>query len=143
MHVHDPWEDEMAQHGRDKTGAIRDDEAKKRLQGELRANRSTRVEEPYELQPSGEDQPAVERSPNGSLGGATPPGMSPQSVALRTELARHLERRIYPADRELVLKTLRRHRAPDALVERVSRLPEGGLYGDARAVASALEHMGA
>lgn len=112
-------------HGQDKTGPLRDDEMKKEMQGELKGGRSTRVEEEHELQPSGEDQPYADRSPNATLPGSTPPGMTQEDVELRTELGRHLGRSLYPADREKVLQTLRENNAPDRLIETASALPAG------------------
>lgn len=126
----------MAQHGRNKTSPIRDDEIAKEMSGELRANRSTRAEEERELQPPGEDQPETDRAPGTTLTGGTPPGITAEGVELRSELGRHLGR-VYPADREAVLKTLRRNHAPDRLVELAQRLPDGE-YGNLQAIADAL-----
>nr|WP_206441949.1 DUF2795 domain-containing protein [Streptomyces boncukensis] len=99
----------------------------KELDGELRAARSTRAEEEHELQPSGEDQPEADRVPE----------PAPEDRELRSELARHLERGIYPADRDAVVATLRRHHAPDRLVELARRLP-AGRYENVQALVDAL-----
>ncbi len=125
-------------HGQDKTGPLRDDEIKKRMQGELKGGRSTRVEEEHELQPSGEDQPYTDRSPNAATRGSTPPGMTPQDVDFRTEMARHLGRGLYPADREKVLRTLRENNAPDQIVDTVAELPADGQYENAQDILRAL-----
>jgi hypothetical protein len=124
--------------GSNKTGAAHDDQLKKEMQAELRANRALRVAETYEPEPSGEDQPLVGRNPNGTLTGGTPDGMTPRDVAVRSELARHLERSVYPADRDTLLETLRRHQAPDALVDLVSGLPTGEKYVNLQSVVTAL-----
>ncbi|MGW7520214.1 DUF2795 domain-containing protein [Streptomyces sp. NPDC054796] len=118
----------------DKNGPLQDDEAKKRLQGELRSNR---VEE-RELEPSGEDQPDVDLDPHTEHVGGTPPGMTPRDVALRAELARYLGRHVYPADRATVLEALRSEHAPDQLVGLASRLPEDGRFANAQELAQAL-----
>ncbi|MEE1941183.1 DUF2795 domain-containing protein [Streptomyces sp. TRM 70361] len=115
----------MATHGKNKTGSVRDDELKQEMEGELRAGRSTRMEEEHELQPSGEDQPDVDRAPNTTLTGGTPPGMNQNDVEVRSELARHLGKEIYPADRDTILETLRQNNAPDRLVDLAGRLPAG------------------
>jgi hypothetical protein len=128
----------MNDHGQDKTGPLRDDEMKKEMQGALKGGRSTRVEEEHELQPSGEDQPNADRSPNATLPGSTPPGMTPEDVELRTELARHLGRGLYPADREKVMATLRENNAPDALVDTAAALPAGSQYNSVQDILSAL-----
>ncbi|WP_069169879.1 DUF2795 domain-containing protein [Streptomyces griseus] len=120
----------MSSHGKDKTGPVRDDEMKKELQGELKGGRGARVREERELQPAGEDQPAVGRSPNATLPGSTPPGMTREDVELRTELARHLGRGPFPADREKVIRALRDDNAPDALVDTAAHLPDDTQYGN-------------
>ncbi len=128
----------MATHGKNKTGAVRDDELKQEMEGELRAGRSLRVEEAQELQPSGEDQPDVDRAPNTTLTGGTPPGMDQEDVELRSELARHLGKEIYPADRDTVLDTLRENNAPDRLLNLAERLPAGQEFRNVQDIARAL-----
>jgi len=127
----------MGDQGRNKTSAIRDDVIAKEMSGELRANRSTRMEEDRELQPPGEDQPETDRAPGTTLVGGTPPGITPEGVELRSELGRNLGRAVYPADRNAVLKTLHRNNAPDRVVELAQRLPDGE-YGNLQAIADAL-----
>jgi hypothetical protein len=51
--------------------------------------------------------------------------MSPADVARRAELTRHLPPSEFPGDRERLLAHVRAHRAPDSVVDAVSRLPEG------------------
>ncbi|MTE18035.1 DUF2795 domain-containing protein [Streptomyces sp. TRM43335] len=128
----------MATHGKNKTGAARDDELKQEMEGELRAGRSLRMEEDHELQPSAEDQPDVDRAPNTVLTGGTPPGMDQDDVELRSELARHLGKELYPADRDAVLDTLRENNAPDRLLSLAGRLPAGQEFRNVQDIARAL-----
>lgn len=128
----------MAEKGTGPQSPVHDDEAKKRLEGELRANRGIRVEEEYEPEPPGEDQPDVQPDPDGSLTGGTPPGMTPADVRLRSELARHLGPGIYPADRETVVETLRGNNAPDRLLARAEDLPGGEEFGNVQDIVRAL-----
>ncbi|UGY94599.1 DUF2795 domain-containing protein [Streptomyces gobiensis] len=128
----------MTTHGRDKTGPFRDDEAKRRTEGEVRANRAIRAEEEREPEPSGEDQPDVDRAPGTTLHGGTPPGMTAEDVEIRTELAQHLGRSIYPARRDTVLDTLRRNHAPDRLLDLVADLPEEQEYANVQDIVRAL-----
>ncbi|MCF6525377.1 DUF2795 domain-containing protein [Streptomyces sp. JJ36] len=109
----------------EKTGPLHDDEMKKELQGELKAEGSVRAQEEHELQPAGEDQPEASLDPEGPLHGGTPPGMDAADVELRSELARHLSPGIYPADRAAVLASLRENHAPDRLLSLADDLPEG------------------
>jgi hypothetical protein len=78
----------------------------------------------------------VERA--SSVGG-TPPGMSASDVRTRSELARHLGRDVYPADREALLARLREEAAPDHLVDLVAGLPTDGFdYESVQQLARAL-----
>lgn len=53
------------------------------------------------------------------------PSMSPADVARRAELSRHLPPTEFPADRERLLAHLRSRRAPESVIDTVSKLPEG------------------
>lgn len=127
----------MTDQGTNKTGFARDDELKREIQGELKANRAVRSEEAYEPQPSGEDQPMAEVART-VPGAGTPSGMTPEGVTLRSELARHLDRSVFPARRSGLLGSLHRHQAPDALVERVTALPPDERFPNVQAVVKAL-----
>ncbi|UNO38939.1 DUF2795 domain-containing protein [Streptomyces sp. MST-110588] len=130
----------MTTQGRNKTGPLRDDEMKHELQGELKANRAIRAEEDREPEPPGEDQPQTDRAPDTPLTGGTPPGMTPEDVELRTELARHLGRAVYPADRAAVIAALRGNNAPDRLVDLAGGLPEGRQFANVQEITRALGH---
>ncbi|MDJ1134548.1 DUF2795 domain-containing protein [Streptomyces iconiensis] len=114
----------------DKNSPLRDDEAKKRLQGELASNR----EEERLLEPSGEDQPEPGSDPQALRTGSTPEGMTPRDVELRTELAQHLGRHLYPVDRDGVVDALREQHAPDRLVELAGRLPMEKQYANVQEI---------
>ncbi|MFC4031140.1 DUF2795 domain-containing protein [Streptomyces polygonati] len=128
----------MTDQGTNKTGFARDDELKRELQGELKANRGVRAEEAYEPEPSGEDEPVAEFGAANDPGAPAPAGMTREGVTVRSELARHLERTVYPAKRSALLGSLRRQHAPDTLVDRVSALPAEQQYPNVQAVTRAL-----
>lgn len=119
---------------KDKNGPLQDEEAKKRLQGELRGNRK----EEREFEPSGEDQPEVDLDPQAARTGSTPPGMTQRDVEVRTELAQHLGRHIYPADREAVLDALREDNAPDRLIDLCMQLPLENRFANVQEIVQAL-----
>lgn len=125
----------MTDQGTNKTGFARDNELKRELQGALKANPALRAQEEFEPDASGGDQPVAEP---GGPAGAPPAGMTPRDVAFRNELARHLDRSIFPARRSALLGALHRHQAPDALVERVASLPPDEEYPNVQAVVRAL-----
>lgn len=123
----------MADHGSNKTGFVRDDELKREMQG----NPALRPDESYDVEPSGEDQPIAERLP-ADQGGGTPPGMTPRDVTVRSEVARHLERGVFPARRDGLLEALGRHQAPDTVVDLVHGLPADEAYANVQEVMRAL-----
>ncbi len=127
----------MADQGSNKTGSVRDDELKREIQGELKAGRAVRVEEDFEPQPSGEDQPVAEFSaavPEGSA----PPGMTPQDVGGGGPPPPPPARGGGSARRPPPLGALHRHQAPDDLLDRVAALPDHESYENVQAVARAL-----
>ncbi|AJT62660.3 hypothetical protein T261_0972 [Streptomyces lydicus] len=126
------------QHGTDKTGPARDDIMKKQLRAEMTRDRSLRTAEERALQPSGEDQPETAQAPDTAFRGGTPHGMSPEDVAVRSELAQHLGRSVYPADRVAIVERLVRDNAPDRLIALAKSLPEGERYGNVQSIAVSL-----
>lgn len=124
----------MTDQGTNKTGFARDDELKREIQGELKANRAVRAQEEGDQQPPGTDQSFAEATPTG----AAPTGMTPEGVYVRNDLARHLDRNVYPARRSALLGALHRHQAPDTLLERVSGLPADDVYPNVQEVVRAL-----
>ena len=109
----------------DKIGARLDDELKGETDGMIRANRQTRAEEWHQIEPSGEDEPDVDRAPDGTMTGGTPEGMAADDVELRSEIAGYLGRDVYPAVREQLIGAAMDHHAPDHVVERIKTLPSG------------------
>jgi hypothetical protein len=101
-----------------------DDELEHEMQGMLRAERSTRAEEWREVEPSAEGDPDVDADPDGTLVGGTPVGTDPDAVVARAELARWLDRADYPATGPQLVERALDHRAPDAVVAELRRLPE-------------------
>lgn len=106
----------------DKVNPKQDDDLKREVESELRAGHQTRAEEFREPEPAGDDQP-------------TPTG--PEN--LRTEVARHLGRGIYPVDRDRMLELMRTNHAPDRLIDRVRQLPHGRRWAGLSEVLTDLE----
>jgi hypothetical protein len=125
----------MTDQGTNKTGFARDDELKKEMQVALKANRPVSAdEEPADPHPPEQDRLPAEPARTG----APPAGMTPQGVYVRSDLARHLDRSVYPARRSSLLGALHRHQAPDGLIDRVSALPADDVYPNVQAVVQAL-----
>lgn len=122
----------------DKTGPLHDEQLKEESEGMLRAGRQTRAEEWHQTEPSGEDQPDVDRAPDGTLSGGTPEGMTGDDVELRAELAAYLGRDVYPAVREQLIGVAVDQHAPDRVVERIKQLPSGREFGNVNDVWQAI-----
>ncbi|MBM9503410.1 DUF2795 domain-containing protein [Actinacidiphila acididurans] len=127
----------MTDQGTNKTGFARDDQLKREIHDELRATRAVTGEEVFEPEPTGADREIAQAARTVPDTGI-PSGMTPEGVTVRNELARHLDRNIYPARRSSLLGSLHRHQAPDPLVERVAALPPDERYPNVQAVVKAL-----
>ncbi|MFH9825023.1 DUF2795 domain-containing protein [Streptomyces bobili] len=109
----------MVERGGNPVSPRKDDELKHELEGQLRSGRPTHAEEAYEPEPSADDDIRVD--PGGPV---PPPGEARERAqaeteadTLRVELARHLERTSFPADRRTVLDGLEAHHAPEPVLE--------------------------
>ena len=60
--------------------------------------------------------------------GGTPVGMDAASVEARAELARWLDRADFPSSGPALVEAALDHRAPDAVVEELRRLPDGETF---------------
>jgi hypothetical protein len=105
-----------------------DEELEHEIQGMLKAERSTRAEEWREVEPQAEGDPDIDSSPAGTLVGGVPEGMTEDAVVARAELARWLDRADFPSTGPQLVEAARDHRAPDAVVAELQKLPDGDSY---------------
>ena len=105
-----------------------DEELEHEIQGMLKGERATRAEEWREVEPQAEGDPDIDRSPDSTLVGGVPVGMTEDAVVARAELARWLDRADFPSDGPALVEAALDHRAPDAVVDELRRLPEGETY---------------
>ncbi|MEU3979131.1 DUF2795 domain-containing protein [Streptomyces sp. NPDC026672] len=119
----------------------KDDEMKHELQGLLRAAPSPH-EEGNDPEPPADDDIRVHAG-----GPVPPPGAerdrawaTTEADSLRLELARHMDRTAFPADRRRVLGTLEAHHAPDSVIDEVRALPPEGRYANVTEVVEGLGH---
>jgi hypothetical protein len=124
--------------GANKHGPLVDDEMKAETSGMVSAGRSTRAEEWRDQEPSGEDQPEVDRAPDATMVGGTPDGMTAEDVQWRSELAGYLDRSVFPADRSRLVEDAEANNAPDAVVAELRRLPDGRDFANLNEVWTAL-----
>ena len=100
-------------------GPREDDALKREVRSDLQAHRETRAEEWLEAEPPAEDEPEATWAP---------PGEDWDTIELRSDLARHLDRTAWPATRARLLEVLESHQAEQRLLDLVSPLPEGASY---------------
>lgn len=114
--------------GSDKVSRRIDDELKHDTEGLIRSGHGTHAEEWKGSEPSGEDQPDSDLSPEDTLTGGLPEGLTPADVGGRSELATFIGRAHYPVTREQLLELVTSREAPDHVVAEVSALPEGRTF---------------
>jgi hypothetical protein len=121
----------MVERGSDKVSPRRDDELKHETEGLVRSGHSTHAEEWKDPEPVGEDQPDVDRAPQGTLHGGTPAGMTADDVEGRAEMASYVGKAAYPLVREQVLDLVIDAKAPDRVINLVRELPSGREFHNA------------
>jgi hypothetical protein len=116
-----------------------DEQMEHEVEGMMTAERPTRAEEWKEAEPAGEDQadPGRLGEPADRQPG-TPRGMTNEDVELRSELAEHLPRSVFPNDESGLLAHLVDSNAPDRLRQLVAQLPSGRTYDNVGDVVHAL-----
>ena len=114
--------------GSDKHSARMDDALEAEVRGMMTSGHDTHAEEWKSPEPSGEDQPAVDLSADGTLHGGVPEGMTAEDVEGRAELASFLGKEIWPAEGVQVKALLVETRAPDRVVDLCRDLPDGRVY---------------
>jgi uncharacterized protein DUF2795 len=126
------------QRGSDKHGPRLDDEMAHETEGLVRSGHSTHAEEWHDPEPSGEDQPDVDRIPDGTPHPATPPGMTADDVERRSELAQYIGKEAYPAVRAQLIDLVMERQAPDRIIDLVKNLPSDRQFENVNAVWAAL-----
>src|SRR4051794_41677298 len=104
----------------------------------LKAEPATGSEGWGEAEPTAEGAPDITADPAGTLVGGVPVGMTEDAVVARAELARWLTREPFPGTRDELVEKARDHRAPDAVVAELEKLPDGEIFERIGDVARAL-----
>lgn len=127
--------------GNSKHADWRDDAMARTDREYVRGGHSSRAEQWREDQvPSGPEEPEPEAMPEAEGVGGTPPGMDAADVAGRSELARVLSPREFPADGARLAGTAARNGAADELVARLRALPSDRSFRTVSDVWTALGH---
>jgi len=102
-------------------GPAEDDAIKRQDRSELQAHGDE-----WPDPESDEDEPDATWAATGRFAGT--PEEDFQTIELRSDLARHLDRAAFPATRDHLLETLEAHQAEQRLLDVVSSLPGGATY---------------
>ncbi len=124
------------QRGSDKHSARMDDALEGEVAGLMRAGHDNRADW-NSPEPSGEDQPDVDRVPDGTLSGGVPEGMTEDDVEGRSQLATYLGR-LWPATREELIRVATDNDAPDSVLAQLHSLPMGPQFANLQEVWSTL-----
>jgi hypothetical protein len=123
----------------------KDDEMKHELEGYLRSGQHTHVEEAVDPEPEADDDIRLT-----SPGPVPPPGpereraqQEAEEQELHRDMARHLDRTVFPADRRTLVRALEERQAPDPLIQAAQDLPEEGTYHNAYEIVTALRERSA
>ncbi|MQA01924.1 MAG: DUF2795 domain-containing protein [Streptosporangiales bacterium] len=126
------------QRGSDRHGQRLDEELKHETEPLERSGVQPHSEEWRQPEAPADDEPEPPGAPGGTYRGATPPGLDPDEVEPRTEMARHLEPSVFPTDRAGVLQSATANNAPDEIVAQLYELPAGVVFRTMQDVWSAL-----
>ena len=112
----------------DKHGPRQDDALKKQTRGLEHGTHESHAQEWKEAEPSGEDQPRVDLSPDEEIVGGTAAGMGQRDVVDRSELARFLQPSVFPATAERLTASAAETNAPDHVMRMLRSLPPEERY---------------
>jgi len=122
-----------------KHGPRQDEQLRQETEGMVRSGRATRAQEWRDPEPPGEDQPEVDLAPNATLVGGVPEGLTPQGVAVRSELATYLGHQSdYPVDKQKLYNRLVEGNAPDRLIALARLLPDDRTFSTVGELSEAL-----
>jgi len=110
----------------DKHAARVDEELKHELSSLVHGSPvESRASEAREQEGPADGEPTPDALLTGEPAPATPDSLTHDEVEARTELARHLQPAIFPADRAALIDSARRMGASDQLIDRLGQLPDG------------------
>lgn len=125
--------------GSDKHGFRVDDAMAEEVDGTLHARRQTHTDEALEAEPSGEDQPEVDRTAGSTTEAGVPDGMTAEDVGQRSQLATYFGTTVWPATGEQLVAVARERDAPEDVLAQLSYVPQGRSYATFGEVWAALK----
>jgi hypothetical protein len=124
--------------GSDKHSVRLDEQVKHEVSGMVRSGRTTHAEEWKDPEPSGEDQPDVDRAPDATMVGAVPEGTTADDIEGRSELAAALGKEVWPATADTLAACAKASAAPDRVLDLLGGLPADRTYRNVQEVWVAL-----
>jgi len=116
-----------------------DEQLAHETEGLVRSGHPTRVEEFRDPEPAGEDQPTGDEhlmGPGREPG--TAPGLTPDDVETRSEIARFLDRSALPGSRDDLLASAEQNQATQRVLDLLQQLPADAQFENVQDVARAL-----
>ena len=114
----------------DKHGPRQDEALEKQTRGLEHGAHESHAQEWREAEPSGEDRPRASLSPDEEIVGGAAAGMGRRDVTDRSELARFLQPRVFPATAGRLTGSAVETGAPDHVVRMLRDLPREERYED-------------
>jgi hypothetical protein len=125
--------------GSDKSSPRVDEELEKQTEAMERGSPvPSRSEAFREYEGATDDEPQADARLSGDRGLTQEEGLGPDELEARSELARHLDPSIFPAERAALLDDARANHAPEQLVRALEGLPENRTFPNVEAVWEAL-----
>ncbi len=123
-----------------KHGFRLDDQMSAETESLVRSGHESRVEEFREMEPAGEDQPIPDTRLAGSAVGDVEGDdeLTTDEREARAELAAHLGKEIWPANRQTLEDVATEDQAPAHILAMLRRLPDGQVFENLQAVWTAL-----
>jgi hypothetical protein len=129
----------MPERGSDKSGPRIDEERERETEAiERGAPVPSRSEEFREVEGAGDDEPTPDARLSGDRGMVPEDQLGPDELEARSDIARHLDPSIFPADWQAVLQSARDNNAPAGVLAELARLPRGTTFDNVQAVWEAL-----
>lgn len=125
-----------------KHGFRLDDQLSAETESIVRSGREPHVEEFREMEPAGEDQAVPDAVLTGGLRADPYPEVGHDELEERAEIARHLRKSVWPANRTVLEEVAREENAPEAVLGQLRSLPDGREFENLQDVWRALGHEG-
>ena len=129
----------MTERGSNKTGPRLDEEREKESAAlEHGAPVPSRSEEFREVEGAADDEPAPDARLSGDRGLVPDDQLGPDELEARSEIARHLDPSIFPANREALIRNAEENHASAEVLAELGRLPDEETFENVQAVWTSL-----